>query len=361
MIQFRLHLTFVILICIFGWSDCRAQANDARFQPAPGVERYDGPLRVLGLDDNEALKRSIADIAFESRKIIREQTSLDWNETAYILWTSEQDFQRLTNFDSEFTAAAANAQKMTIWINESVWKSSSPSDRQKIMTHEMGHLFVGHLSPKNRLPLWVEEGIVQHLAGEWSWTKGQEFNIGLTTGRLPNLSELEERFPEDPTLRQLSYLVSYKAVANLITEYAGKEKATIGGLLYFISNDNAREEFLDDVWAPENRDRWNSEIATSSGSKIGVWLATFFTDGTFWLIALILLILAWLKTRIEKTRRNRQEMQEAWRESLTDEDIVIIYGPKEGEGEPEEETPWDRHLREKEEEENRRNQNNRQC
>ncbi len=360
MIQYRPLFLLVFLILMLCWGGAPAQAYDEKFTPIPGVQRYDGPLRVLGLEDNEDLKRSIADLAFNSRKIIRQQTSLDWRETAYILWTSEEDFQRLTNFNSEFTAAAANAAKMTIWINESAWKASSPTERQQIMTHEMGHLFVGHLSPNKRLPLWVEEGIVQHLAGEWSWTKGQNYNLGRTFDRLPPLKELEESFPQEQKARQLSYLVSYQAVENLIQEYAGKEKATIGGLLYFLQNDNARAEFLEDVWNPQNRDRWNAQISSPSRTgRIALFISTFFTEGTFWFVALFLLIAAWLKKRIERSRRNRLEREEAWRESLTDEDIVIIYGPKEGEGEPEEETPWDKHLREKEEHQNRTEDHNR--
>ncbi|MDX1971594.1 MAG: hypothetical protein SFY68_03580 [Candidatus Sumerlaeia bacterium] len=362
-------LRFFVLMVFMLWIPLTvaAQGGDStakpelvdRFEPKPGVVRYDGSLRILGLDDNPTLKQHLTDLAFESRRIIREKTTLDWDETAYIVWTSEDDFQRFTNFASESTAAAASAQRMTIWINERAWKSATPQERAQTLTHEMGHLLLGRITGGERVPLWAEEGIVQHLAEEWSWLRGQEYAIGNAADSIPSLLDIQYAFPTDPKLRQNAYLVSYKAVGALIDELGenqpagSNQKADVGVLLLLLNNPSTRAEWLTRLWDPLETKALEHVLENGKGNRWVSVIISVFSDTTFWLIILVLVILAWIKKKVENARRVRSEQEEAWRESLTQDDVIDVYGPREDDPEaiPEQLTPWDRHLRDKEAEE----------
>jgi len=310
--------------------------------------RLFGPLRVINLDDQPDRKKEVEKIAREARTTVRSGTLLDWKDTAYIIWVeSNEEFEQVTSFKFEFTAAAASPARNTIWINADVWQRSTPTERKEIMTHEMGHLLLGALTEGKPIPLWANEGIVQHMAGEWNIAKSESLSVGRAIDVIPHLNDLEYEFPEVQSERELAYLISYKAIENKIKEYAPDDQIDIRVLMYQLSGNN-RDRFIADLWDSDRVTQLNQITMDSIGPRVGHWLVAMFSTTTVWMLILFLVIAAWVVLRIKRAQRDREEMDEVWSKSLTKADVIDIYGPPEGEGETEELTPWDKYQMEKE-------------
>jgi len=311
--------------------------------------RAEGPLQVLGLDDRPALKDEIETLSFEARATIRRTTRIDWDGTAYVVWAeNENDYARMTRKRPEFTSAAANAAKRTVWINASAWKKSDPDEHKAILAHEFGHLLLGNLPGGRDLPLWAEEGIVQHLADEWTPQKAMFLYRGRAFGSLPNLADLEEAFPEDPDRQVTAYAIGHRAIGLVAKEYGGDE-ANAAFLVRILADPQAGPVLRDDLWDGALRDRWNDEVLGSLGGR-GTALALVLASGsTIWAVAMALAFGAWVIVKRRRAEANRREAdEEAWAQSLAQGDIQDIYGDEEQRFGEIEETPWEKYQKEKE-------------
>ncbi len=307
-----------------------------------------GPLQVLGLDDRPQLKAEIEGMAYESRRIIRQTTRIDWEGTAWIVWSDrESDYSKMTGKRAEFTAAAANARKHTIWINGNAWRRSTPVENQKVMTHEIGHLLVGNLpGGRNRLPLWAEEGIVQHLADEWTFQKEWTLARAHAFDQLPTLASLEDRFPEDPEGQLLAYAYGYRGIVELAQSF-GDDTDSLERVMRRLADEKAGPELNQFLWEDNQRDALDRQVRESLGSRVTSAVLILTSGMTFWIIAMVLAVWAWGKKKRDRILASRAAEEEAWAESLTEEDIQEVWGDREDRWEEVEETPWDRYERER--------------
>lgn len=312
--------------------------------------RKDGPLQVLGLDDRPALREEIENLAFEARSAIRKATRVDWEGTAFIVWAEDEgDYFRMTRKRPEFTAAAANAAKRTVWINASAWKKAEPGEHVEILAHEFGHLLLGTLPGGGGLPLWAEEGIVQHLAGEWSPYKSLLLYRGHAFGTLPRLDDLEVSFPEDPERQAIAYAMGYKAIEAVASEY-GDRRGEIRYLVQRLADPSTAPGMREALWGSSSREQWNAEVLRSLGSRRTAMFIVATSGSAIWAVILALAVAAWVVVKLRRARDARREAEEeAWAQSLDDDAVQQIYGDREERFGAVEETPWERHVREKEE------------
>lgn len=311
--------------------------------------RPEGPLQVLGLDDRPELKDEIERLAFEARATIRNTTRIDWDGTAYIVWAeNDRDYERMTRKRPEFTAAAANAAKRTVWINASAWKKSEPEERKAVLAHEFGHLLLGNLPGGRNLPLWAEEGIVQHLADEWSAQKAMALVRGRAFGSLPTLADLEQSFPEDPDRQTTAYALGYRAVEVVAEEYGGRQGG-VSFLVRMLADPQAGPALNDDLWDGERRDAWNAAAVSGLGGRGMAAFVVITSGSTIWIAAMVLAFAAWVIAKRRRAQAARREAEEeAWARSLEQGDIQDIYGDAEDRFGEIAETPWDKYQREKE-------------
>lgn len=311
----------------------------------------EGPLMVVGLDDRPALKAEIEAMAYRSRARLRDQAGLDWPSTALIVWVEDNaDYERRTGFQAESTAAAANAARLTVWINASAWRRASPVENQQTLTHELGHLLVGSLTQGRRLPLWAEEGLVMHLAGQGGvdeWSALAEAHVG---GAVPSLASLEYEFPRDPTRQRVAYATAWRAVGQVASTY-GDEPGRVEALMRRLANPRLGPVIVERLWNPLDRDAWNRLMVDSLGGWLGMAAFWFTTGSGIFVFATILLVIGWLRVRARRRARDAAEADdEPWAASLTEEDVQETYGDREERFGPRSETPWERHLRERGEE-----------
>ncbi len=306
-----------------------------------------GPLKVLGLDDRPALKEHIEGMAFDARQRIRANTGVDWEGTAYVVWVqSEREFLEFTGFRPEHVAAAANARRHTIWINASAWMRADPADNPETLAHEIGHLLVGNLTQERRLPLWAEEGLVMMLAEQGGVNEFWSLAQARLLGTIPRLADLEDTFPRDPGSQTLAYATAHAAVGVVARSY-GDDPGSVARLMRRLADVEMGPRLVDSLWDETRRDAWNVALIESLGGRMRYVIIVGTSGGVIWFLAMLLLVWAW---RVKRRRRRMAEVielaEEPWLESLSEGDMKEVWGEPE-EVEPVNETPWERHLRER--------------
>lgn len=309
--------TFCAVLLLGGWSVARGAEERPDFQ-------------IVGLDDRPNLKNSLRAAALESRRVIRENTTVEWPGTVLIVWASEDLFRNKTGFHPENSAAAASPSEMTIWINEPAWTRSSNLDRQQTMTHELGHILLGSLPGGRELPLWANEGIVMHLAGQWSYEEHMKLLSAHLFGQLPRLHDLETSFPRDGESQTLAYRMSYSAISVVASDY-GDPPGRVGRLLRRLEQPEYGAYLARELWDPYRVEGWQLATERALGSKVSTGVIVLTGTGSIFLLISVLFVVAYATVRARRANRARayEEEREPWEESLTEEDVQDIYGDRE--------------------------------
>lgn len=311
----------------------------AAFLPlaAGGGERRDTPpaFRVIGLEDRPRLAEALLIEATQARLAVIERAGMDWEGTALLVWTTEGEFMERTGFRPEHIFAAASPSQMTVWINEAAWSRSSPRERRQTLAHEIGHLLLGVLPGGRQLPLWANEGIVMHLAGQWTMDDHARLLWAHLFGRLPDLADLEEAFPRDASTQALAYRMSYAAVSVLAQSH-GDDPGEVQRLLWRLVDEQRGPRFAEELRDPFIREGWQIATQRSLGNRFVTGVTLLTGSGALFLLAAFLVIVGFLLKRNRAAERYAQEEEEeAWMASLTDDDIRGIYGDPEDEADVE--------------------------
>jgi hypothetical protein len=286
-------------------------------------------FEVIGLEDRPALEAELLRQAAEARRRIRRRTNSDWSGTAQIEWLEEREFLARTNFRPEHTAAAADWRRGLVMINAGAWQRSPREERQKTLTHEVAHLLVGNLPGGPGLPLWANEGLAMHLAGQWTLDDYLAMTqVHASTG-LPQLAWLDARFPEDGPSRELAYRTSYLAVAS-VARMEGDGHGAIDQLVRRLSFRETAYPLTRSLHDPQYVKRVEAEMAVHIGSRISAGVIAVMGSGFLLLLASILVIVAFVKVRKRNAARMEEERdEEPWAASLSDEDVQDLYGDRE--------------------------------
>lgn len=296
---------------------------------APDTADVPPAFRIVGLDDRPKLRENLRLQALRARRIIFRSTDLDWEGTALIVWTDDRHFRDRTGFYPEHVAAAAAAERRTIWINEAAWLRATPEDQQRTLTHECGHLLLGTLPGGRELPLWANEGIVMHLAGQWSIDDQLKLLAAHAAGRLPRLENLEREFPREAEAQTLAYRMSFTAV-DVVAQNYGDEPGQVRRLVQRLAEKGNGEALRNEFWDAFRREGWQLSTERALGSRVTSGVIILTGSGTIFLLITFFVIFAGLKVKKRNEARKKQEVEEEpWAASLTDEDVQDIYGDRE--------------------------------
>ncbi len=124
--------------------------------------------------------------------------------------------QRLKVRLRPWTAGVSIKPKRRIGLNADSMRPPTAMPAAVILRHELTHQAIGeHLGPKKRIPLWLEEGICQWVAGTAYLGVRADLMARLNFDDLLTWSDISERFPEDRNTATFAYLQSFSFVSYL--------------------------------------------------------------------------------------------------------------------------------------------------
>lgn len=300
--------------------------------PLPQSESVDQELTFTfpNLEEKPELRRQLRRMLLESREQIESQMAVQLTGPVIVVWATNKEFEEHTGFRPENSAAAASARLSTIWINESAWFQMPDHEKQQVLTHELGHLVLGNLPGGKQLPLWANEGIVMHLAGQMSWDGHLALLGAHFADSLPKLENLEKDFPRDKGPQTLAYRMSYTAIEQVARSY-GDRPGSIRRLMARLADPVFGPAAAKELYDPYRREGWQLAAEQALGSRLTTGLVFLSSSGTIFLLIAIFFLIAYGVVRKKRGERDRQYEQEteSWEESLTDADIQDIYGDRE--------------------------------
>ncbi len=238
--------------------------------------------------------------------------------TEIVLCTTEREFREKTNFNSEHILASARPATNTIFINLSRLSKYPFEQLQRTLIHEYAHIYLGNMCAR-RLPRWLEEGVVMHLAGEWQLGDALALASARVSGKYIPLAQLEASFPDDPAAMRLAYLESYSLVSYILK--SRYDKADIGVFVNDLTDSVDGEEVVSLFWIDMVRDGFEISWRKSTARTIRNWIFVLSSNAVFWFAVAMLFVFAYLKKR-----RKQNHILDEWEEeeriysSLDDKD-----------------------------------------
>ena len=217
---------------------------------------------------------------------------------------------------------------MPDWADGSAWPSlgwiflkshrirdGTASSLETVFDHEIVHILLGRAFPPKPVPRWLQEGMAQLLAREFTADKVDALAQGTLGRNLIGLHELSRGFPKGGARAHLAYaqsadLVAYiqnthgpAALPTLVREMAQGEDFEMA--IRIATNQSIDE--LDMAWR---------ERLTDSGLS----LSPLFSEGIWWGLGALLVPLAWLAVR----RRNKVKLDKWKREEILEDALARV-------------------------------------
>lgn len=339
------QVAFFFFMCLFtaraAAQPIAAPGEGAEPLPADRFIEENTAFRVEVPIASKALGPALLSQATQARGMILRRADVSFPHQTRIVWCeSEAQFLEETGHRPENIIAAASARRGLIWINGPAWRRADPREALPVLAHEYAHIVVGRLSPAP-LPRWADEGLAMQLSGQWtlgdSWaaTRAQLF------GGLPPLHTIENQFPRDGENLRRAYLASFLAIEQLALRMGGR-KDNVTPILERLRDPQRGKPFVDSLRMPEVIAELEAGIRGALGSTARKWIIYLTSGTTLWMFITALFLYGyWKKRRTTQAAQRREQAEEPWTQSLTQDDIVEIYGePQDTFSEADEDEPW---------------------
>jgi len=177
-----------------------------------------------------------------------------------------------------------------------------------VFIHEYTHILLGTRYHSGRIPVWLNEGLAMHLAGEWSWSRNAHMMHAVLGNRLIPLRELERGFPSDKERARIAYAQSYYVIVFLRTEYG--TEALRDFLKYYVRGFTFEESLYraTGMRYDELEREWMSFIRFRFS-----WFPLLTSAGTLWFVMVVLFLVAYVRHK----RRTLRKL-EAWKQEETE-------------------------------------------
>ncbi len=181
---------------------------------------------------------------------------------------------------------------------------------EMVLEHELVHILLGRAFGSRTVPRWLQEGLAQLMAGEYTAETTKTLAQGTLGDNLISLQELSRGFPKNPLRAHLAYAQSADLVAFIRNEYGPTAlKKVIHGLA-------AGENFAPTIrratgdLVEEVDHKWRSRLKASPFQ-----LSPLMDEGVWWGLGAFLVPLAWFAAR----RRNRKKLDRWKREEILED------------------------------------------
>jgi hypothetical protein len=181
---------------------------------------------------------------------------------------------------------------------------------ETVLTHELVHVLLGRAFGPRPVPQWLQEGLAQLMAGEYSAETTATLANGVLGDNLLSLYELSRGFPRGALRAQLAYAQSADFVAYIRNTYGEQAIQTLidemaRGEAFAPAIRIATGDLVDDIDTA-----WRSRLQDSP-----LQFAPLMNEGVWWAIGALLVPLAWFLVR----RRNRRVVERWKREEVLEE------------------------------------------
>jgi len=163
--------------------------------------------------------------------------------------------------------------------------------------HELTHLALHQLAGKRRVPRWLDEGLAQMLAGQWSSGDAYRLTVAVLFDRLIPLEELVRGWPREASRARLAYAQSLSLAIYL--EREGYLPPLLQAIQEGYRNEQALERAIGLTSLPELEKNWRRYLR-----RHHTWLV-FLNHGCVWSLIGLLALVAFFVLR-----RKRREQYE---------------------------------------------------
>jgi hypothetical protein len=177
-------------------------------------------------------------------------------------------------------------------------------DPRQTLRHELAH-FALHDAIKVRVPLWFLEGYAAIAAGEWNRLVGLRLNLTVARGRIPDFFELDRGLRGAESTAEAAYALAASAVAMIARRHP---EQTLAPLLDRL---RAGESFDTALLASTGSTLGRFEVEWQRDVRKRYGVLGWFMAGGLWLVVAVgVLLAAWLRRRRDRPRR--AALDEGW-------------------------------------------------
>lgn len=184
----------------------------------------------------------------------------------------------------------------------------------RVFHHELCHIVLGRALAGRRIPRWLNEGVAQYLANEWSTNDTFKMTIAYILDGLIPLEELMDHWPKDERQARVAYLQSKAFVTYLARR----------GLLPYIIEEMRKGASSDSAVLVITgypidvlEKRWKRYLGRSH-----TWFFMIFRRDVIWSLTALLFLFVYWRVRIRMKRKLRKMELEDELEDLPRNDIT---------------------------------------
>ena len=263
------------------------------------------PPTLSVVASNPKMAASVREIVSQTAPNLRRLTGSSLKRIKIIVAKDREDFEAQARAlgGPKWAAALAVPQRSLI-LSRSPGQLTNPADFRLLLIHELTHLHLAAALGRHRLPLWLEEGLCMHAAGEGGWGRAFDMARSVLSGGFIPFDELERNFPAKANSAGLAYAQSYYFIGYLLTKYGADAPALLI---------KALAQGMD-VTAALHQVTGKGLVAVQSEFKAAMesrfsWMAVLTTAGALWGL-LAFFIGVGLVVRRRRQLKKRREMDE---------------------------------------------------
>ena len=182
----------------------------------------------------------------------------------------------------------------------------------QVFLHELVHVYLGLIAPRQHIPTWLHEGLAQYLSHE-GLTMDEQVLIAnaLYSDRISYLADLDSMFAFSPLKARLGYALARSSVDYFIQQYNLK---TLLLTLQALDNQPLNKAFLQAT----GRDFVDFETGwfTYIDDKYS-WMFLINAENFVWAILVLLFVTAFIRIKL-KNRKTR----DSWQDEIESNDFL---------------------------------------
>lgn len=283
-----------------------AAAMQAPLPPVPAdwVQYSDPYATVYAAEGDAATALHLSRYVATSLPRVAEEMGLPiGNRINIFVAPSQDDFFALQPGNApDWADGTAYPHRGLIFLRSPRVRGGAAEPLEQVLDHELAHILLGRAFGARPVPRWLQEGVAQLVAREYTMELTDRIGAGMFGDDLLSLDELTAGFPADPLRAQLAYAQSADFVAFLINNHGqealhGIIREMAGGAPFAAAVRQVTGVSIDTLDA-----QWRQRLA---GSEM-LWLRPLVSDTMILSVA----GMAFMGLGALALRRRRQQLRE---------------------------------------------------